>query len=316
MAPTPQDPSSATVSARARIRRATHFRRPPSPATLRRRSSSSSRSWTQVGGSAAFPPTSRPSSSRRTPTARASTPTPGAQPSEGSTTPTLKRLDKFVWTNKDMVITFSAGNEGADGKYYNASSQCVTNGKPIDGVIDTDSIGAPGTAKNCITVGASENYRPDFVYEYPQNDCTSSNGVEQKTWGWFNSCSYSTSPVTGDPMADNASGMGAFSSRGPCDDNRIKPDMVAPGIAIISTRTDKNQAYEQWGICQHPHRPAAVLHDHGRHLHGEPAHRRSRRPRPAVLRCRLASQPQRDDQLERQPLRRIQPLCGARQGAR
>ncbi|HNX51466.1 MAG TPA: S8 family serine peptidase, partial [Thermoanaerobaculaceae bacterium] len=148
------------------------------------------------------------------------------------------------------VITCSAGNSGVDGKVYGTS--CATNGKPIDGVIDTDSIGSPGTAKNCITVGASENYRPDFVYEYPENDCTSSDGVEQKTWGWFNSCSYSVAPVLGDVMADNANGMGAFSSRGPCDDNRIKPDVVAPGIAIISTRTDKNQAYEQWGTCQIP----------------------------------------------------------------
>ncbi|HPS76946.1 MAG TPA: S8 family serine peptidase [Thermoanaerobaculaceae bacterium] len=161
-----------------------------------------------------------------------------------------QQVDKFVWNNKDMVITFSAGNSGVDGKVYGTS--CATNGKPIDGVIDTDSIGSPGTAKNCITVGASENYRPDFVYEYPENDCTSSDGVEQKTWGWFNSCSYSVAPVLGDVMADNANGMGAFSSRGPCDDNRIKPDVVAPGIAIISTRTDKNQAYEQWGTCQIP----------------------------------------------------------------
>ncbi|MGV8040272.1 MAG: S8 family serine peptidase [Thermoanaerobaculaceae bacterium] len=171
-------------------------------------------------------------------------------PTAGAYDTDSQAVDKFVWNNKDMVITFSAGNSGVDGKVYGTS--CTTNGKPIDGVVDTDSIGSPGTAKNCITVGASENYRPDFVYEYPQNDCTSSNGVEQKTWGWFNSCSYSVSPLLGDPMADNASGLGAFSSRGPTDDSRVKPDIVAPGIAIISTRTDMNQAYEQWGICQVP----------------------------------------------------------------
>ena len=117
--------------------------------------------------------------------------------SAGAYDATSQQLDKFVWNNKDMVITFSAGNSGVDGKVYGTS--CTTNGKPIDGVIDTDSIGAPGTAKNCITVGASENYRPDFVYEYPANDCTSSDGVEQKTWGWFNSCSYSVSPDPGRP---------------------------------------------------------------------------------------------------------------------
>ena len=55
--------------------------------------------------------------------------------------------DTFMWNNRDMVITFSAGNEGTD-----ANS---------NGVIDNDSIGAPGTAKNVITVGASENARTD-----------------------------------------------------------------------------------------------------------------------------------------------------------
>ena len=149
-----------------------------------------------------------------------------------------ENLDEFSWNRKDMVITFSAGNSGVDST-------------PADGVIDTDSIGAPATAKNCITVGATENYRPDFVYEYPQNDCTGT-ATEQTSWGWFDGASYSTAPIAADRMANNASGMGAFSSRGPTDDLRIKPDIVAPGIAIISTRTDKNQAYEQWGTCNVP----------------------------------------------------------------
>ena len=44
----------------------------------------------------------------------------------------------------------------------------------------------------------------------------------------------------------------AFSSRGPTRDGRTKPDVVAPGIAVVSTRTDMNQAYEQWGVCEIP----------------------------------------------------------------
>lgn len=160
-------------------------------------------------------------------------------PSAGQYSTDSEALDEFAWNRKDMVITFSAGNSGTD------------SGAGADGVINTDSIGAPGTAKNCITVGASENYRPDFVYEYPQNDCTGT-AFDQTAWGWFNGTSFPANPVYADPMANNASGMGAFSSRGPTDDSRIKPDIVAPGIAIISTRTDKNQAYEQWGICNVP----------------------------------------------------------------
>ena len=53
--------------------------------------------------------------------------------------------DTFVWSHRDMLISFSAGNEGVD-----ANS---------DGVIDNDSTGSPATAKNVLTVGASENDR-------------------------------------------------------------------------------------------------------------------------------------------------------------
>jgi fibronectin type 3 domain-containing protein len=160
----------------------------------------------------------------------------------GSYTTDSQSVDQFSWRNKDMVITFSAGNSGND----------TSSPGPIDGVINADSIGAPGTAKNCITVGATENYLPSFVYEYPAGDCTSLDGFEQKTWGWFNSSKYSTAPLAGDLMTDNANGLSAFSSRGPTDDGRFKPDVVAPGVGIISTRTDVNQAYEQWGICAIP----------------------------------------------------------------
>lgn len=171
-------------------------------------------------------------------------------PIDGQYNANSQDVDEFTWNNQDMVVTFSAGNSGRDGQQ--SSGACNNQPQPLDGVIDNDSIGAPGTAKNSFTVGASENYRPDFVYEFPQNDCTSNDNVEQKVWGWFNGCNFSANPINGDFMADNASGMGAFSSRGPTDDGRFKPDIVAPGIAIISTRTDLNQAYEQWGICQVP----------------------------------------------------------------
>jgi len=56
-----------------------------------------------------------------------------------------KNVDEFIWANRDMVILFAAGNEGID-----ANS---------DGIIDTDSMNAPSTAKNGITVGATENLR-------------------------------------------------------------------------------------------------------------------------------------------------------------
>jgi len=59
-------------------------------------------------------------------------------------------IDAFVWNHRDLVVVFAAGNAGTD--------------DDEDGVIDPHSVGSPGTARNCITVGASENDRPDFVY--------------------------------------------------------------------------------------------------------------------------------------------------------
>ena len=38
-------------------------------------------------------------------------------------------------------------------------------------------------------------------------------------------------------MANNIKGMAAFSSRGPTADGRVKPDLVAPGTFILSTRS-------------------------------------------------------------------------------
>ena len=139
--------------------------------------------------------------------------------------------DSFVWTNRDMVITFSAGNEGID-----ANS---------DGVIDNDSIGSPGTAKNVITVGASENQRTD---NYPcdtglaYTTCASQSGANNiATYGASWPSDYPANPINSDPAAGNSNQMAAFSSRGPTDDGRIKPDVVAPGTWILSTYSDLYQ---------------------------------------------------------------------------
>ena len=51
-----------------------------------------------------------------------------------------------MWDHPQMLVTFSAGNAGTDAN--------------ANGVVDSDSVGAPGTAKNVLTVGASENARP------------------------------------------------------------------------------------------------------------------------------------------------------------
>ena len=129
-----------------------------------------------------------------------------------------QELDQFAWNHKDMVITVSAGNEGVD--------------SDRDGVIDLDSLGSPATAKNCITVGATESDINATTY----------------TWGQGWPDSYPADPVKSDNLNDNRNGMAAFSSRGPCDDGRIKPDIVAPGTMIISVRSQDPNADTGWGV--------------------------------------------------------------------
>lgn len=129
-------------------------------------------------------------------------------------------VDTFTWNNKDMTIVFAAGNEAVD-----ANS---------DGVVDLDSLDSPATAKNCITVGGSENYRLS--------------GGAQSTYGAYWPTDYPAAPIYSDRVSNNSSGMVAFSSRGPCDDGRIKPDVCAPGTNIISCRSHDPGAGTLWGV--------------------------------------------------------------------
>ena len=134
-----------------------------------------------------------------------------------------QQIDQFIWEHPDMLILFAAGNAGRDSN--------------ADGVIDKYSLDSQGTAKNCLTVGASENERGD----------TFGLGLYQN-WGsgsWL--ALYPANPIRDDYMADNSKGIAAFSSRGPTEDGRIKPDVVAPGTFIISTRSSLGSS-TGWGV--------------------------------------------------------------------
>lgn len=148
--------------------------------------------------------------------------------------------DSFVWTNRDMMITFSAGNEGIDANN--------------NGVVDNDSIGSPATAKNVLTVGASENVRADnwacdtsLTYTshdayQPGQTCNSMGGQNLLgTWGQRYGTDFDVAPLANDLTAGNSGQMASWSSRGNTDDNRIKPDVVAPGTWILSAYSDLYQ---------------------------------------------------------------------------
>lgn len=127
----------------------------------------------------------------------------------GAYTTDSQNADDFIWNHKDFTVLFAAGNAGTDAD--------------ADGYVDEDSLNSPGTAKNVITIGASENVR--------------SSGGLQANYGSLWSSDYPANPTKDDTPSDSAEEMAAFSSRGPTDDGRIKPDLVAPGTNILSTRS-------------------------------------------------------------------------------
>lgn len=135
----------------------------------------------------------------------------------GQYTTDSEAVDQYMWNHKDFTIFFSAANAGID-----ANS---------DGVVDLYSLGSPATAKNCVTVGASENDRSTIV----------------TTWGDAWPSDFPANPVHDDPMGDNIAGLTAFSSRGPVLDGRYKPDIVAPGSFIASVRSSQASG-TGWGV--------------------------------------------------------------------
>lgn len=107
-----------------------------------------------------------------------------------------QQVDQYVWNN-DMIVLFAAGNEGTDANWTK---------------VLYNTIGTPASAKNCITVGASENLRTDK--------------------GTY---------------ANNANEIVIFSSRGWTEDGRVKPDVVAPGSWILSAKSSKAPDSSFWG---------------------------------------------------------------------
>jgi hypothetical protein len=108
----------------------------------------------------------------------------------------VRDADANTGGNQEMVIVFAAGNAGP-----------CTSGTTIG-------IDSPGSAKNVITVGASENVR----------SLSTDNGGNDPLGR--DACGES------DAGAISANNISCHSSRGPCQDKRMKPDLVAPGVHI------------------------------------------------------------------------------------
>jgi len=131
------------------------------------------------------------------------------------------QVDEFVWNHQDMLPVFAAGNSGID--------------QNIDGRIDLNSMSSPGTAKNCLTVGASENFNDHGGIQAPIGKLKSA------------PTSWPAEPIQSDFLSNNPNGLAMFSSRGPTLDGRTKPDVVAPGTNILSVKSQVEGASDMWG---------------------------------------------------------------------
>lgn len=120
-----------------------------------------------------------------------------------------QRYDTISRQYPDLLLIFAAGNENCK----------------ID-LEDNFSLSYEGVTKNCLTVGASENYRPELSYYY---------------YGMLFDDIDIDDPYFYDQPAEpnnkTQQGMACFSSRGPAKDGRSKPDIVAPGTWIYSVES-------------------------------------------------------------------------------
>lgn len=132
-----------------------------------------------------------------------------------------QQVDEWTFANPETLVIFAAGNSGVD--------------KNKDGRIDPGSIGSPGTAKNALTVGASENVTKTGGIQVPVSRLRAA------------ADSWPAEPIFSSLISDNVNGLAMFSSRGPTSDQRIKPDVVAPGTNVLSARSHHSTAQDLWG---------------------------------------------------------------------
>jgi subtilisin family serine protease len=125
-------------------------------------------------------------------------------------------VDAFVHEHKDMLVVVAAGNAGS------ALDPSEGPRRALAGFVEWGSVGAPATSKNALVVGASRSDRQQ-------------GGLSKLTYGEAYD-RFVQPPIAGELISGNPECIAAFSSRGPCNDHRIKPDVVAPGTDILSAK--------------------------------------------------------------------------------
>lgn len=137
-----------------------------------------------------------------------------------------RALDQFIWEHKDFLVVAAAGNGGVAERHPNPPSSDIVD------IITSGNISSPATAKNCLTVGATENERfLDDPNDHDEKYRDEINYGQDPQERWPNK------PFKSDSMVDSKDDIAPLSSRGPVGEGRRKPDVVAPGTLVLSTRS-------------------------------------------------------------------------------
>jgi hypothetical protein len=129
-----------------------------------------------------------------------------------------------------MLFVVAAGNNGE--AIYRKNGQSYDPLYSKKGYVDWYSLGSPGTFKNGLTVGATRSSRADG----PNKDATWGQRTKEDLAGQ-SYYPFPDPPVSNERVCGDPESMAAFSSRGPVEPRRIKPDVVSPGTDILSTRS-------------------------------------------------------------------------------
>ena len=120
------------------------------------------------------------------------------------------RISNNSWGGADGL--YDADSQAYDALVRDAEPSTAGNQEMVivfaagnDGNNGAHTVTSPATAKNVIAVGAAQNVQ---------------------TLGGVDDCGWS------DSSSDDANAVFSYSSRGPCDDGRHKPDLMAPGTRI------------------------------------------------------------------------------------
>lgn len=144
-------------------------------------------------------------------------------------------VDQFVYEHPEMLVVVAAGNEGS----LRPPSGGVSQTPP--GFVELFSIGDPATSKNALVVGASRSSRARGGY---------ARFTHHEAWPDDFPLVPGFVGVANEKISSDPQALAGFSSRGPSDDGRVKPDIVAPGTDILSARSAKAPSSHFWGTSR------------------------------------------------------------------